>query len=124
MKTLEEYLDLAAQNHGAVYPADGGGCGCGAAPECGEPCCECCEPCCVRVVTDSRYVVETMSGRFRRKSNLEWWERLDKAARPHKISWEWVKGHAAHTDNNRCDVLANRAAREQVSSNGLKILSS
>ena len=29
------------------------------------------EPCRVRVVTDSRYVVETMSGRFRRKSNLE-----------------------------------------------------
>src|SRR4051794_3949414 len=47
------------------------------------------EPCRVRVVTDSRYVVETMSGRFRKKSNTEWWERLEAAARPHQISWEW-----------------------------------
>ncbi|HEX8844522.1 MAG TPA: RNase H family protein [Pyrinomonadaceae bacterium] len=65
------------------------------------------EPCNVRVVTDSRYVVETMSGRFRRKSNHEWWERLDKAARPHKISWEWAKGHAGHV----IQEAADRAAR-------------
>ena len=38
------------------------------------------EPCRVTVLSDSRYVVETMSGRFRRKSNHEWWARLDKAA--------------------------------------------
>src|SRR3982751_4209939 len=38
------------------------------------------EPCRVRVVTDSRYVVETMSGRFRRKSNPQWWSRLAAAA--------------------------------------------
>src|SRR5215212_5001330 len=54
------------------------------------------EPCRVRVVTDSRYVVETMSGRFRRKSNLDWWAKLDEAARPHQVSWEWAKGHAGH----------------------------
>ena len=35
------------------------------------------EPCRVTVLSDSRYVVETMSGRFRRKSNHEWWARLD-----------------------------------------------
>src|ERR687886_1806859 len=38
------------------------------------------EPCRVRLMTDSRYVVETMAGRFRRKSNHDWWERLDHAA--------------------------------------------
>src|SRR5947199_1188566 len=46
------------------------------------------EPCRVTVLTDSRYVVETMSGRFRRKSNHDWWARLDRAADSHKISWE------------------------------------
>jgi ribonuclease HI len=65
------------------------------------------EPCRVRVVTDSRYVVETMSGRFRRKSNHEWWERLDAAARAHNVTWEWAKGHAGH----RVQEAADRAAR-------------
>ena len=65
------------------------------------------EPCRVRVVTDSRYVVETMSGRFRRKSNLDWWERLDRATRPHTVTWEWAKGHAGHP----LQEAADRAAR-------------
>jgi ribonuclease HI len=69
------------------------------------------EPCSVRVVTDSRYVVETMSGRFRRKSNLEWWGRLDKAARLHKISWEWAKGHAGHVIQEAADYAARRIAQ-------------
>src|ERR1700760_412357 len=56
------------------------------------------EPCRLRVMTDSRYVVETMSGRFRRKSNHEWWARLDKAAAGHEIDWKWVKGHAGHVE--------------------------
>src|SRR6476619_293896 len=43
------------------------------------------QPCKVKVLTDSRYVVETMSGRFRRKANLDWWARLDKAAAKHTI---------------------------------------
>lgn len=69
------------------------------------------EPCRVRVVTDSRYVVETMSGRFRRKSNQEWWERLDKAARPHQVSWEWAKGHAGHVIQEAADYAARSIAQ-------------
>jgi ribonuclease HI len=68
------------------------------------------EPCRVRLVTDSRYVVETMSGRFRRKSNPEWWARLDAAARPHKIAWEWAKGHAGHVIQEAADKAARRIA--------------
>jgi ribonuclease HI len=68
------------------------------------------EPCRVRVVTDSRYVVETMSGRFRRKSNPEWWARLDQAASPHKITWEWAKGHAGHVVQEAADRAARRIA--------------
>src|SRR5947208_14816945 len=47
------------------------------------------EPCRVKVLTDSRYVVETMSGRFRRKSNQEWWARRDRAADSHDIQCGW-----------------------------------
>jgi ribonuclease HI len=68
------------------------------------------EPCRVRVLTDSRYVVETMSGRFRRKSNQEWWERLDNAAGPHQIKWEWLKGHAGHVAQEAVDRAARKIA--------------
>ena len=68
------------------------------------------EPCRVKVLTDSRYVVETMSGRFRRKSNHEWWERLDKAAGPHQIKWEWLKGHAGHVAQEAVDKAARKIA--------------
>jgi ribonuclease HI len=68
------------------------------------------EPCRVRVLSDSRYVVETMSGRFRRKSNHEWWARLDKAAAGHRISWEWVKGHAGHVAQEAVDLAARSIA--------------
>lgn len=68
------------------------------------------EPCRVRLHTDSRYVVETMTGRFRRKSNLEWWERLDEAARPHRIHWEWTKGHAGNIVQEAADRAARRIA--------------
>jgi ribonuclease HI len=68
------------------------------------------EPCRVRVLSDSRYVVETMSGRFRRKANHEWWARLDKAAAPHKINWEWVKGHAGHVAQEAVDLAARTIA--------------
>ncbi|MBC7933429.1 MAG: hypothetical protein H7Z38_22945 [Rubrivivax sp.] len=68
------------------------------------------EPCRVRVLSDSRYVVETMSGRFRRKTNHEWWARLDKAAAPHDIKWEWVKGHAGHVAQEAVDLAARTIA--------------
>src|SRR2546430_7927916 len=41
------------------------------------------EPCRVRLHTDSRYVVETMNGRYRRKTNHEWWKRLDERSEEH-----------------------------------------
>jgi ribonuclease HI len=66
------------------------------------------EPCRVKVLSDSRYVVETMGGTWKRKTNHEWWERLDKAAGRHQIEWEWVKGHAGH----EIQEIADKAARE------------
>ncbi len=68
------------------------------------------EPCRVTVLSDSRYVVETMSGRFRRKSNHDWWARLDKAAGPHQIKWQWLKGHAGHVAQEAVDRAARSIA--------------
>jgi ribonuclease HI len=68
------------------------------------------EPCKVRVLSDSRYVVETMTGNFRKKTNLDWWAKLDKAASKHQIKWEWVKGHAGHEIQEIVDDLARKTA--------------
>jgi len=68
------------------------------------------EPCRVHLFTDSRYVVETMCGRFRRKANHQWWERLDKAAGRHVVTWEWTRGHVGHVIQEATDRAARRIA--------------
>ncbi len=68
------------------------------------------QPCQVSLFTDSRYVVETMNGRFRRKTNLPWWQRLDRAAAAHKVRWEWTRGHAGHLLQEAADTAARRIA--------------
>jgi ribonuclease HI len=68
------------------------------------------EPCQVHLFTDSRYVVETMSGRFRRKANPSWWQRLDQAASRHKVNWQWVRGHDGHPVQEAVDRAARRIA--------------
>ena len=68
------------------------------------------EPCRVTLHTDSRYVVETMCGRFRRKTNQEWWARLDRAVNTHSVEWRWVKGHAGHTAQEAVDAAARQIA--------------
>lgn len=68
------------------------------------------QPCEVSLFTDSRYVVETMNGRFRRKANLPWWQRLDLAVSGHKVRWEWTRGHAGHLVQEAADSAARRIA--------------
>lgn len=68
------------------------------------------EPCKVTLYSDSRYVVETMGGTWKRKTNQNWWERLDNAARRHQISWNWVKGHDGHV----VQEVADKAARQMA----------
>jgi ribonuclease HI len=53
--------------------------------------------------------------------NRDLWMALDAESARHKTRWMWTKGHASHADNNRCDELAQRAAREQISSPGLTV---
>jgi ribonuclease HI len=68
------------------------------------------EPCQVDLFTDSRYVVETMNGRFRRKTNHASWERLDRAASRHQVKWHWTRGHVGHLLQETADATARRIA--------------
>jgi ribonuclease HI len=40
--------------------------------------------------------------------NEDLWRELDSSVSRHKVEWRWLKGHAGHTANERCDQLANR----------------
>jgi ribonuclease HI len=81
------------------------------------------ERCQVLIEIDSEYVkkgiTEWMAGWKRRGwktaakkpvKNQDLWRKLDEAVARHDIEWRWVKGHADHADNNRCDELAREAA--------------
>ena len=76
-------------------------------------------PCVVKLYTDSKYVLEGATKwihGWKRNGwrtadkkpvkNVELWQRLDAAAKPHRIHWSWVKGHSGHVENDRADELA------------------
>ena len=81
-------------------------------------------PCTVEVHTDSQYVVNAFNkhwieGWVKRGwktaskepvKNEDLWRRLLAAKKPHQVSFIWVKGHAGHRYNERCDALATAAA--------------
>ena len=68
------------------------------------------EPCVVTLMSDSRYVVETMGGTWKRKTNHEWWKKLDEASKRHQITWKWVKGHSGHVIQEVADSMARKVA--------------
>lgn len=68
------------------------------------------EPCTVTLMSDSRYVIETMGGTWKRKTNHTWWKRLDDASKPHQITWTWVKGHDGHEIQEVADDMARSIA--------------
>lgn len=81
-------------------------------------------PCKVSVHSDSQYVVNAfnqhwVSGWLKRGwknaskqpvKNVDLWKRLLAAMEPHEVTYVWVKGHAGHPENERCDALATAAA--------------
>ena len=82
------------------------------------------EPAVVEVVTDSQYVLRGITEYISRWKQNGWrtsagapianqdlWLRLDELVRSHTVRWTWIKGHANHADQNRCDGLALAAAR-------------
>lgn len=77
------------------------------------------KPCAITVVTDSAYVKNGVTGwihGWKRNGwktsskkpvkNVELWQQLDQAQARHQVTWQWVKGHAGHPENERADELA------------------
>ncbi len=81
-------------------------------------------PCTVEVVSDSKYVTDAFNSHWvdswiknnwrtsQKKPvlNIDLWQRLLKAKEMHDVTFTWVKGHAGHPENERCDELATTAA--------------
>lgn len=73
----------------------------------------------VTVVSDSKYVVDSVAkgwihGWVRKGwkdvKNVDLWKRFLLVHKKHKVNFQWVKGHAGHPENERCDQLAVGAA--------------
>jgi ribonuclease HI len=69
------------------------------------------EPCIVTLRSDSQYVIQTMTGAFKRKSNQELWQRLDAVATPHQVTYEWIRGHNGHPEQEAADKIARATAK-------------
>ncbi|MBQ3105605.1 MAG: ribonuclease HI [Lachnospiraceae bacterium] len=82
------------------------------------------KPCRVTVVSDSKYVTDAFNQHWidhwlkknwktsanRPVKNKSLWVRLLKAMESHQVTFRWIKGHAGHPENERCDKLATSAA--------------
>ncbi len=81
------------------------------------------EPCEVELHSDSKYLVDAIRKNWlegwqrcgwktsdkKPVKNQDLWQQLIAAMAPHRLRWHWVKGHAGHAENERCDQLANLA---------------
>ncbi len=81
-------------------------------------------PCEVLVYSDSQYLINAFNqhwidgwikkgwkrGKNEPVKNVDLWKRLLAAIEPHQVTWNWVKGHNGHPQNERCDTLATTAA--------------
>ena len=81
------------------------------------------ETCEVTLTTDSQYVRQGITQWIHNWKKRGWktaakqpvknsdlWKLLDSAQEKHKVTWQWVKGHSGHPENERCDDLAREAA--------------
>ncbi len=82
------------------------------------------KPCRVEVISDSKYVTDAFNqhwienwikkgwkrGKNEPVKNVDLWKRLLNAMNKHQVCFTWIKGHAGHPENERCDFLATSAA--------------
>jgi len=82
------------------------------------------KPCEVTLISDSKYVTDAFNQHWidhwmingwktstkKDVQNLDLWKRLLKAMEPHKVTYQWVKGHDGHPQNERCDQMATSSA--------------
>lgn len=80
----------------------------------------------VAIYSDSKYVVDAINKGwlnkwvktgFKKKKNIDLWQRFLPLQKKFDLSFHWLKGHAGHPENERCDVLAVQAAE----GGGLKV---
>jgi ribonuclease HI len=77
------------------------------------------EPCSIELYTDSQYLRQGITQWIHNWKRNGWktadkkpvknqalWEELDALVKIHAINWHWLKGHAGHPENERCDELA------------------
>jgi ribonuclease HI len=69
------------------------------------------EPSVITLYSDSQYLIKTLTQGWKRMKNADLWVQLDAAAKPHRVSWQRIRGHNGNPGNVRADALANRAAR-------------
>ena len=76
----------------------------------------------VTVYSDSKYVVDAVEKKwlfnwekinFKGKKNSDLWLRFIKVYKKHKVSFQWIKGHNNHPQNERCDSMAGMAAKKK-----------
>ena len=78
------------------------------------------EPCQVTVYSDSNLLIQAFNSGWLvswlktdfkqgKVKNIDLWQDLIKAMKPHQVQWVWVKGHGDNPLNNRCDELARKA---------------
>ena len=86
------------------------------------------EPCNVNLYSDSKYVVDAIEkgwairwkqnnwkrNKTEKALNTDLWEELLNLLEKHKVSFHWVKGHAGHPENERCDELARDAIENNI----------
>lgn len=81
------------------------------------------KPCSVNVYSDSKYVCDAINkdwiGGWQRRhwkkvKNIDLWKTLIPLLLRHKVTFNWVKGHAGIPENERCDLLATTAAKENA----------
>ena len=87
------------------------------------------KPSAVTVITDSKYVADAFNNNWiegwikkgwktagkSAVKNVDLWQRLLKAKEPHDVNFVWIKGHAGHKYNERCDTLAVNAYKKLFS---------
>ena len=82
-------------------------------------------PCTVRIHTDSQYLRDGITRYIhawkargwktadkKPVKNIDLWQRLETAMKPHQVEWFWVKGHSGHVENERADALARSGIEE------------
>lgn len=71
------------------------------------------------VFSDSNLIIQTLRMGWKRKKNLDLWQKLDAVAeRFVKIDWRWIRGHAGHPQNTRADKIAVAEAKKQKKLSG------